>query len=61
MGGDYFSCFREDGEERARKKIAKVMKGKGMFTDEFIAEICGLETKTVRRLKPVEVNNNEQN
>lgn len=41
----------QEGEERARRKIAKKLKGTHIFTDEYIADIVELDVKTIKRLK----------
>lgn len=45
------AMYHKEGEERARRKIAKNLKGTHIFTDEYIAKIVDLDIETVKRLK----------
>lgn len=45
------AMHHKEGEERARRKIAKKLKGTHIFTDEYIADIVELDIKTIKRLK----------
>lgn len=44
-------CKRKEGDEKTRRKIARRMKGTGIFSNEFIAELVELDVKTVKKLK----------
>lgn len=48
---DYIDEGRERGKKTERLEIARRLKSKGMFTEEFISEITGVDVKTIRRLK----------
>lgn len=48
---EYEIELRKEGETKARKKIARKMKGLGIFSNEFIAELVELDIKTIERIK----------
>ncbi len=52
---NWFSCYRKEGRLQERKNIANHLKTFNMFTDEFIAQMTGLEVERVARLKPKEL------
>lgn len=43
--------LRKEGADKTKKQVAKRMKGYGVFTDSFIAEVVELDEKTVSKLK----------
>ena len=53
----YFEAYDDKRNARflERKNIAKHLKTFNMFTDEFIAQMTGLEVERVERLKPKEL------
>lgn len=47
---------REDERQKERRRVAKRLKGAGMFTDEFISEIVKLDVGVIKKLKATPLN-----